>query len=46
MITLSSIMDQFEADFLSAFQGQVLPNQIKALGNENLPQPCDAGQLH
>ena len=31
MITLSSIIDQFEAEFLSAFQGQVLPNQIKAV---------------
>ena len=31
MITLSSIIDQFETDFLNTFQGQVLPNQIKAL---------------
>ncbi len=31
MITLSSIIDQFEADFLNTFQGQVLPSQIKAL---------------
>ncbi len=31
MMTLSSIIDQFEADFLNTFQGQVLPNQIKAL---------------
>jgi hypothetical protein len=31
MITLSSIIDQFEPDFLSTFQSQLLPNQIKAL---------------
>ncbi len=31
MITLSSIIDQFETDFLNTFQGQVLPNQKKAL---------------
>ena len=31
MILLSSVMDQFEADFLIAYQGQVLPRQLKAL---------------
>jgi hypothetical protein len=31
MITLSSIIDQFEADFLNTFQAQVLPSQLKAL---------------
>lgn len=31
MIMLSSVIDQFEADFLSAFQGQILPSQLKAL---------------
>jgi len=31
MITLSSVIDQFEADFLTAFQGQILPSQLKAL---------------
>ncbi len=31
MITLSSIIDHFEAEFLSAFQGQVLSHQIKAV---------------
>lgn len=31
MILLSSIIDQFEADFLNSYQGQVLPVQRKAL---------------
>lgn len=31
MITLSSIIDQFEADFLNTYQKQVLPSQLKAL---------------
>ena len=31
MITLSSVIDQFEADFLSRFQHQILPSQLKAL---------------
>jgi hypothetical protein len=31
MILLSSIIDQFETDFLKTYQGQVLPNQLKAL---------------
>ena len=31
MITLSSVIDQFEADFLSHFQHQILPSQLKAL---------------
>ena len=31
MIPLSSIIDQFEADFLSQYQNQILPSQLKAL---------------
>jgi len=31
MILLSSVINQFEADFLSAYQGQILPDQLKAL---------------
>ena len=31
MILLSSIIDQFEADFLSRFHDQILPSQLKAL---------------
>jgi hypothetical protein len=31
MISLSSLIDQFEADFLNTYQGQVLPRQLKAL---------------
>ncbi len=31
MILLSSIIDQFESDFLNSYQGQVLPAQRKAL---------------
>lgn len=31
MILLSSVIDQFEADFLNTYQGQVLPAQRKAL---------------
>lgn len=31
MILLSSIIDQFESDFLNSYQGQVLPVQRKAL---------------
>ena len=31
MITLSSLIDQFEADFLNVYQGQILPRQLKAL---------------
>ena len=32
MILLSSVINQFEADFLSAYQGRILPSQLKALG--------------
>lgn len=28
---LASLIEQFEADFLSQFQGQVLPSQLNAL---------------
>ena len=31
MILLSSVIDQFETDFLNTYQGQVLPGQRKAL---------------
>ena len=31
MITLSSVINQFEADFLSVYRNQLLPSQIKAL---------------
>ena len=31
MILLSSIIDQFEADFLNTYQGRVLPVQREAL---------------
>jgi hypothetical protein len=31
MIRLSSIIDQFEGDFLKAYQGKILPSQLKAL---------------
>ena len=31
MILLSSVIDQFESDFLNCYQGQVLPAQRKAL---------------
>ncbi len=31
MITLSSVIDQFEADFLKSYQDQILPGQLKAL---------------
>jgi hypothetical protein len=31
MILLSSIIDQFESDFLNTYHGQVLPVQRKAL---------------
>ena len=32
MILLSSIIEQFEADFLSQYQDQILPSHLKALG--------------
>lgn len=31
MMTLSSVIDQFEADFLKTYQQQILPSQLKAL---------------
>ena len=31
MMTLSSVIDQFEADFLNTYQAQILPSQVKAL---------------
>ncbi|MFW5443753.1 MAG: IS91 family transposase [Methylococcaceae bacterium] len=31
MILLSSVIDQFEADFLSTYQGQILPDRRKAM---------------
>ena len=31
MILLSSIIEQFEADFLSRYQDQILPSHLKAL---------------
>ena len=31
MIPLASLMDQFETDFLSQYQGQILPSQLNAL---------------
>ncbi|MCF6254506.1 MAG: transposase [Thiomicrorhabdus sp.] len=31
MITLSSMITQFEVDFLAAFKGQILPSQLNAL---------------
>ena len=31
MITLSSLIEQFEADFLNTYQKQMLPSQLKAL---------------
>jgi len=33
MILLSALIDQFEADFLRQYQGQVLPSQFKALAS-------------
>jgi hypothetical protein len=31
MISLSSVIEQFEADFLKTYQGRLLPSQLKAL---------------
>lgn len=31
MILLSAVIDQFDADFLNTYQGQILPSQLKAL---------------
>lgn len=33
MIRLSSVIDQFEADFLKTYQQQILPSQLKALAS-------------
>ena len=50
MITLSSIIDQFEAELFKHLSGAGFTQSNKGFtGNENLPyltQPCDTGQLH
>jgi len=39
MILLSSVIDQFESDFLNTYQGQVLPAQRKAFHIANIMNP-------
>ena len=50
MIFMSSVIEQFEADFLNTYQGQVLPSQLKALSALKLCRTKfksgDAGKLY